>query len=75
MVPFQDAVTTTIRNGAEQSNLIQSICEAEVVQRFQDLPRVQLNLILSNIWNHPYWNQKKKDKQYIAQQSDSASEE
>lgn len=66
---------TTIRNGAEQSKLIQSICEAEVAQRLQDLQKIQFNMILSNMWNHRFWNQKKKDKQYIAQQSDSASEE
>lgn len=46
-MPFQGAVTTTIRTGDEQSKLFQSICEAEVAQRFQDLPKIQFNLILS----------------------------
>lgn len=60
-MPYQAAVTTTTRDGTNHPNLIQSICEAEVDQRIQDLPDIQFNLILFNMWNHPYCNQKKKD--------------
>ena len=35
----------------------------KIDQRTQDLPKIQLNLILSNMQNHPYCSQNKKDKQ------------